>query len=94
MRPSSDDANLAPRIRTGYKIKDAAAVEGLRSAQKRQQRKIKRTVAALAGWGLMGFMVYLIMVTTPLVAKVWNPYDILGIAEASRSKPRITSPND
>lgn len=81
VRPSSDDEKLAPRIQTTYKIKDAAVVGALQSAQKRKQRRVKRTVVALAGWGLMAFMVYLIMVTQPLVMKIWNPYDILGISE-------------
>jgi len=56
-------------------------VADLRAAQKRKQRKVKRTLVALAGWGLMGFMAYLIMTTEPTVAKIWNPYDILGISE-------------
>ncbi|KJZ72963.1 hypothetical protein HIM_07726 [Hirsutella minnesotensis 3608] len=86
LRPSSDDEKLAPRIQTSYQIKDAAIVGSLRSVQKRKQRKIKRTMAALVGWGLMAFMVYLIVVTEPLVAKIWNPYDILGISEAATEK--------
>lgn len=86
LRPNSDDERLAPRIHTDYRIKDAAVVESLRSAQKRKQRKVKRAVAAMAGWAFMGFMAYLIMVTQPAVAKIWNPYDILGILESATEK--------
>lgn len=35
----------------------------------------------------MGAMAYLIMTTTPVVNKIWNPYDILGISEVSRQPP-------
>lgn len=61
-------------------------VQSLRSAQRRKQRKVKRTIVVLAGWALMGFMVYLIMVTVPTVHKIWNPYDILGISEVRTAK--------
>ncbi|PHH83988.1 hypothetical protein CDD83_2681 [Cordyceps sp. RAO-2017] len=86
VRSGADDDKLAPRIQTNYKIKDGSVVEALRTAQKRKQRKVKRTLVALAGWGLMGFMVYLIVVTEPTVAKIWNPYNILGIAESATEK--------
>lgn len=32
----------------------------------------------------MGAMAYLIMTTSPVAHKIWNPYDILGISEVSR----------
>lgn len=63
----------------------------LRAAQKRKQRKIKRALVAVAGWGLMGLMAYLIMTTDPAEQKLWNPYDILGISEVCASLP-IPSP--
>lgn len=63
----------------------------LRAAQKRKQRKIKRALVAVAGWGLMGLMAYLIMTTNPAEQKLWNPYDILGISEVCASLP-IPSP--
>ncbi|POR34694.1 Patatin-like phospholipase domain-containing protein [Tolypocladium paradoxum] len=86
LRASTADGDLAPRIRSDYKIKHGDVVQSLRSAQRRKQRRVKRTIVALAGWALMGFMVYLIMVTVPTVHKIWNPYDILGISESSTEK--------
>lgn len=85
--PSTNDENLAPRIKTDYKPVHGDVVDGLRAKQKRQQRKVKRTMVALAGWGLMGFMAYLIMYTQPSVPKIWNPYDILGISEVGKPSP-------
>lgn len=81
LRPSTDNDALAPRIKTDYKQTHADVVDGLRAAQKRKQRKFKRALVAICGWALMGFMAYLIATTTPEEAKLWNPYDILGISE-------------
>ncbi|ODA80156.1 hypothetical protein RJ55_03114 [Drechmeria coniospora] len=86
LRANTDDAHLAPRIKSNYKTKHGGVVESLRATQQRKQRKIKRTIFSLAGWGLMGFMAYLIMTTEPVVAKIWNPYDILGISESYTEK--------
>lgn len=83
LRPSTDDDALAPKIKTDYKIQHTDVVEGLRSAQKRKQRRVTRAVVALLGWVVMGGMVYLILNTQRTVAKIWNPYDILGISDVS-----------
>lgn len=39
----------------------------------------------------MGFMGYLIMTTTPIEAKLWNPYDILGIADVRAAPDTATT---
>ncbi|KAH0596081.1 hypothetical protein MHUMG1_05940 [Metarhizium humberi] len=90
LQSSKDDSHLAPRIQTDYKIQHGDVVASLRAAQKRKQRKIKRALVAVAGWGLMGLMAYLIMTTDPAEQKLWNPYDILGISE-SASENQIKS---
>ncbi|KAF5129970.1 Translocation protein sec63 [Metarhizium anisopliae] len=90
LQSSKDDSHLAPRIQTDYKIQHGDVVASLRAAQKRKQRKIKRALVAVAGWGLMGLMAYLIMTTNPAEQKLWNPYDILGISE-SASENQIKS---
>lgn len=81
IRPATDDDKLAPRIKTDYKPKDADVVEGLRRAEKRLHRRLTRALVTLAGWAVMGGMVYLILVTQRIVPKIWNPYDILGISD-------------
>jgi translocation protein SEC63 len=81
LRPSKDDTNLAPRIDTDYKPKHADVIQSLRSADDRKQWRVKRALVVLLGWAVMAGMVYLIMVTPPSTAKIWNPYDILGIQD-------------
>ncbi|GAB0137191.1 hypothetical protein EsDP_00005468 [Epichloe bromicola] len=86
LQSNKEDSHLAPRIKTDYKIRHGDVVASLRATQKRKQRKVKRALVAIAGWALMGFMGYLIMTTEPVVNKIWNPYDILGISESFTEK--------
>lgn len=88
LRPSSDGSNQAQAIKTDYRQKHADVVDALRAKQKRKQRRIKRAIVAVGGWALMGAMAYLIMTTQPVVNKLWNPYDILGISEVRSTRPR------
>lgn len=81
LKPTGEDDSKAVPVKTDYKHKHADVVSDLRAAQKRKQRRIKRALVAIGGWILMGGMAYLIMNTTPVVNKIWNPYDILGISE-------------
>lgn len=93
LRPSKDDEKLAPRIQTSYKPEHGDVVASLRSAQKRKQRRVKRTLVVIAGWAVMAAMVYLIMVTKQTVHKIWNPYDILGISEVTPPHTIATTPD-
>ncbi|KAG9257108.1 Sec63 Brl domain-containing protein [Emericellopsis atlantica] len=86
LRKSTDDERLAPRIKTDYKPQDGDAAQKLRSAHKRRQRKVTRALVTLLGWAIMGAMVYLIMTTARTASKIWNPYDILGIADSATEK--------
>jgi translocation protein SEC63 len=83
VRPAKDDEKLAPRIQTSYKAEHAATVDSLRAAQKRKQRRVKRTLTVVVGWALIASMAYLIMVTQRTVLKLYNPYDILGVSEVN-----------
>ena len=91
LRKSTDDERLAPRIKTDYKPQDGDAAQKLRSAHKRRQRKVTRALVTLLGWAIMGAMVYLIMTTARTSSKIWNPYDILGIADVSTHPLQIDS---
>ncbi|KAI2630767.1 Sec63 Brl domain-containing protein [Hypoxylon sp. NC1633] len=82
----SKDAALAPRTKISYQPEHADLIEGLRAAQKRKQRKIKRAIAVALGWAMMAGMLYLIVTTQRTTAKIWNPYDILGISESASEK--------
>ncbi|KAI0904288.1 Sec63 Brl domain-containing protein [Ustulina deusta] len=84
--PSKDPAALAPRIQTSYRPEHADLIQAQAKAHKRTQRKVKRAIAALVGWALMAGMLYLIVTTQRTTAKIWNPYDILGISESATEK--------
>lgn len=44
---------------------------------------MKRIVTVVIGYAVMGWMIYLILVTQRTVPKIWDPYDILGISRVS-----------
>lgn len=44
-------------------------------------RRVKRTVVVLLGWAVIALMIYLIAVTKRVTPQLWNPYDILSIAD-------------
>jgi translocation protein SEC63 len=81
LKPSSDPAAIAPRIKTDFRPEHADLIDGQRKAQRRKERKVKRIIAVIAGWATMAFMCYLIVVTARTIPKIWNPYDILGISD-------------
>jgi translocation protein SEC63 len=76
-------AAQAARIKTDFKAEHADQVDSLRAAQKRKHWRVKRTLFAVGGWALMALMVYLIVNTQRVEAKIWNPFDILGIPESA-----------
>ncbi|KAI1393676.1 Sec63 Brl domain-containing protein [Hypoxylon trugodes] len=86
LAPSKDPASLAPRLKSSYKPEHDDLIQGLRAAQKRKQRKVKRAIAVILGWALMAGMLYLIVTTQRTTAKIWNPYDILGVSESASDK--------
>ena len=72
--------NTAPRIRTDYKPEDETLIKGQKNKQWRRERRIKRILTALIGYGVMGYMIYLIVVTQRIIPKIWDPYSILQIS--------------
>ncbi|KAI1188706.1 Sec63 Brl domain-containing protein [Nemania serpens] len=86
LRSSKDPEALAPRIRTTYKPEHADLIQAHAKAHKRKQRKVKRAIAALIGWVIMAGMLYMIVTTQRTTAKIWNPYDILGVSESATEK--------
>jgi translocation protein SEC63 len=77
--------STAPRIRTDYKDRNADLIDEQKRARKRSERKLKRMAFSALGWLMMLYMVYLMVVTTRTIPKVWDPYDVLGV---SRVRPR------
>ncbi|KAI1267398.1 Sec63 Brl domain-containing protein [Xylariaceae sp. FL1019] len=86
LSPSKDPAALAPRTKTDYRPEHADIIDAQRKTYRRKQRKIKRGIAAILGWAIMAGMLYLIVTTQRTTAKLWNPYDILGLSESSNEK--------
>ncbi|KAG9232553.1 Sec63 Brl domain-containing protein [Amylocarpus encephaloides] len=86
LKPSSDPGATAPRIKTDYRPEHADLIDTQRKAQRRKDRRLKRIITVLAGWGIMALMAYLIFVTARTIPKIWNPYDILGISESATER--------
>ncbi|KAL3425925.1 DnaJ domain-containing protein [Phlyctema vagabunda] len=86
LKPSTDPGATAPRIKSDYRPEHADLIDAQKKAQRRRERKLKRMIAVVVGWFVMGLMAYLIAVTARSTPKVWNPYDILGISESANEK--------
>jgi translocation protein SEC63 len=55
-------------------------IDGQKKKQRRRERKLKRIITVVVGWVVIGWMIYLIMVTAKTLVKIWDPYDILDIS--------------
>lgn len=83
LKPRKELENTAPRIQTDYRPSDADLVDAVKGRQRRRERKTKRMLLSVVGWGVMVFMVYLIAVTARTAPKIWDPYEVLGISYVS-----------
>ncbi|KAH0543257.1 hypothetical protein FGG08_002421 [Glutinoglossum americanum] len=81
-----DPENTAPRIHSDFEPPHTDLIDGQKRKQKRRERKLKRMIAVAVGYLLMGYMVYLIIVTAKAVPKIWDPYDILGISRSANER--------
>ncbi|PNS17304.1 hypothetical protein CAC42_6987 [Sphaceloma murrayae] len=86
LKKSTELENTAPRIDSGFKPKDADLVEGQKRKQKKRERKLKRMILAVVGWAFIAFNVWWMINTTRSAPKIWDPYDILGIAPGATEK--------
>jgi translocation protein SEC63 len=86
IKRSRDPAASFPRIHSNFKHAHADTVDALRKREKRKDRKLWLVLAVVAGWAIMGYMLYLIQTTEAPVHKLWNPYDILNIPESATEK--------
>jgi translocation protein SEC63 len=89
LKPSTDPGATAPRIQSDFKPEHLDLIQIQRKKQRRRERRLKRIIAVVIGWTLIGFMAYLITVTARTAPKIWNPYDILGISEVSRGRKHV-----
>lgn len=73
-----------PHIKTAYRPPHADIVDAERAKYRRQQRRLGLISAVVVGWIIMVYTMYLIHYTdVPEEQRIWNPYDILGIADVS-----------
>ncbi|KAJ6120949.1 hypothetical protein N7523_005229 [Penicillium sp. IBT 18751x] len=86
LRPSKDLENTAPRIKSDFKPQHAELVEAQKRKRLRKERRIKRIITVIIGYVVMAWMVYLIMVTARTTAKLYDPYDILGVSRNADEK--------
>ncbi len=77
--------NTGTRIESDFTPEHANLIQGQRKKQKRRERRIKRGLLMLGGWALNALMVYLIIVTTRTVPKLWDPYEVLGVSRVGYS---------
>lgn len=80
MLTHEDLENTAPRVQSDFKPKHEDLIQGQKRKQRRRERRLKRIIAVLVGYLVMGWMIYLIMVTAKTIPKIWDPYDILGLS--------------
>jgi translocation protein SEC63 len=86
VKRSRDPAASLPRIQTTFQHENSDLVAAVRRQEKRKDRKIWLFLAVVAGWAVMGYMLYLIQTTEAPAHKLWNPYDILGLSESATEK--------
>jgi len=80
LKKNEDIESTAPRIKSDFKPKHDDLIQAQRRAQKRKEFKMKRTIAVIVGYLVMGWMVYKIIVTKRILPKIWDPYEILGLS--------------
>ncbi|KAJ5711857.1 hypothetical protein N7488_006013 [Penicillium malachiteum] len=83
LRPSKELENTAPRIKSDFKPEHADLVEAQKRKRLRKERRIKRIATVVVGYAVMAWMVYLILVTARTTAKLYDPYDILGVSRSA-----------
>ncbi|KAK2743804.1 secretory subunit [Myotisia sp. PD_48] len=86
LKPTSGLENTAPRIPSDFKPEHDDIIQGQKQKQWRKERRLKRIITVVLGYAIMGWMVYLIIVTARSIPKIWDPYDILGISRSASER--------
>ncbi|KAF8417122.1 Sec63 Brl domain-containing protein [Tirmania nivea] len=79
-------ASKAVLVKTGFMPPKAELIEASRWRQAKRERRIKRFLSIVVGWGLFSYMAYLVVTTKAGGSKLWDPYNILGISSGSSEK--------
>ncbi|KAL5335348.1 Sec63 Brl domain-containing protein [Aspergillus crustosus] len=83
LKPPKELENTAPRIRSDFKPEHEDLIEAQKRKRLRKERRIKRIVTVILGYGIIAYMAYLIVVTARSTTKIWDPYDILGVSRSA-----------
>ncbi|EPS25598.1 hypothetical protein PDE_00532 [Penicillium oxalicum 114-2] len=86
LRPNKDLENTAPRIKSDFKPEHADLVEAQKRKRLRKERRVKRIITVIAGYVIMAWMAYLILVTARTTPKLYDPYSILGVSRSADEK--------
>ncbi|KAL1953995.1 hypothetical protein VTO42DRAFT_1850 [Malbranchea cinnamomea] len=86
LKPAKGLENTATRIKSDFKPQHEDLIRAQKQKLLRKERRIKRIFAVLLGYVIMGWMVYLIIVTARSTPKIWDPYEILGISRSADEK--------
>ncbi|KAK8152934.1 Sec63 Brl domain-containing protein [Phyllosticta citrichinensis] len=78
--------NTAPRIKSEYTPENSDLIDAQRRKLWRKERRLGRIILAVAGWTVMAWMVYLMVVTARTVPKIWDPYEVLGVSRSANEK--------
>lgn len=73
-------ASMVHLVKTGFVPPRSDLIEAARRRQAKRERRLKRFISILLGWGLFVYMVYLIVTTEGVASKIWDPYEVLGIS--------------
>ncbi|CAK7204633.1 secretory subunit [Sporothrix eucalyptigena] len=80
-------ADVFPRVASKFRHNHSDLVDAERAKYRRQQRRLGLILAVAVGWATIGYMLYLIQFAEAYkVERIWNPYDILGIADSATEK--------
>ncbi|KAA6412315.1 MAG: translocation complex component (Npl1) [Lasallia pustulata] len=86
LKASKELESTAPRIRSDFRPRDEDLIQGQKRKQWRRERRLKRIITAALGWLVMGWMIYLMMVTARSTPKIWDPYNILDISRSANER--------
>ncbi|KAK5164578.1 secretory subunit [Saxophila tyrrhenica] len=79
-------ANKGHQITADYTPDNADIIDTQRAKQKRKELRLKRMLTAAAGWLVIGYMVYLMAVTTRTSAAPWDPWSVLDLSMSASEK--------
>uniref|UniRef100_A0A093V7V8 Translocation protein sec63 n=1 Tax=Talaromyces marneffei PM1 TaxID=1077442 RepID=A0A093V7V8_TALMA len=86
LSPPKKLENTAPRISSNFKPKNEDLIQAQKRKQLRKERRVKRFIAVVVGWAIIGWMIYLIIVTARTLPKIYDPYEILGVSRSADEK--------